>query len=253
MNFKIWKFLLIFYNYEHILSFTISKGKLEFSRKIYCFNRIFPIIIILFGSQIALRMNEWRLARDEAFKIKDASVLYTRILRFFPSVSLISFALYNSNIKLENQKKILIFGRKLITMIKLLKIDLNNREFAFFERFSLTVVIVTIFLNILGQAIMTYHLMNFKVLSYIAMMIITWFIFFGYHINMICTIFLGLIVLSLETVEKRLQQKKITSIQCINELNLIGEIINEFNLIFGSQMSWSVIRLLSDTVVRVKN
>lgn len=249
MNKSLWKFFLYFYNFQYILSFSFSKKTgLRVNKYLFYFNLVSPIVIYFLA--IALSQNMRGITKTESVDLKNFSVLGTRIVKLFPITSTMFQLIIIVN--LMKQKKLLRTGRKLISLIKIIELDMKSDLFKKFERKVFSFWLAHQCIASLSIITSIVSIVKPQIEAFLAMSILNWVYLTPLHIIMFYTIVLSFISTLTQKLEKDFENHNLNFEDCIERLRCIEEVLDDFNDAYKIQLNIAFCKTFIDIMIRVR-
>lgn len=245
MNKLFWKLLLRFFNFNHILSFSLINGRLSKSVWILLWNFIMPhaaYIIIGFLPDLSKYMD------TKVSNVQNVSSLFVRITKVFPLLT--NYSILLVIILTMQHEKMFKLAKKISRLIKVLDYDCEGELCKLFERRCFLIWILTQLFLITGALFNTFSIIKMQLDSFVVMTLLTWTLSSSSHIILICIftmqLFASLVTkVSDDIVSDPNLPKSLCRLRCI------AETIAEFRSVTNFVMSMAFTKLLVEILILV--
>lgn len=247
MNKLFWKFLINFFNFQHILSIRITKsGKIKINYWIFLLNLTMPFaaygVIIFVSKDLAKFMD------PNVVNMQNISLLCVRIMRVFPILTIWGIMLVLL-VTLKSHK-VLQLAKKLSRLVKLMDINFHSELILRYEMRCFVIWMLSQPLLMIGSFFNIISVIKMQLDSLIVMISLTWTRHSSSYIILICIFTMNFfatlfIRLAQDIVEDKRDKRSFDNLRCI------GEIFEEFRLVSDVVMSMAFTKLLVEILIFV--
>lgn len=235
MNKFLWKILVVFFNFQNVISIKIIKNRIVVDYLVIILNAFSATTFQISIGLVIITGNVANVLRDDAFQVTMPSLLYTRIIRLFPILSIGCF--YVAMFLLLKQKKIIKISRRIFHLIQLTEFDVNSLEFKNYEILCCLILLVHQIFIIMGIVINNLYVARPNLISIIFAFGLIWNLFVFNYFMLAYIMVLYFLSTIMDKIYNDLKNGSITCDAALVRLKYVGSVIELINRTFKWQIS----------------